>query len=264
MSEPSPNIEQEVYQGLNVKYTPAPLGKRILAYVTDMSIIGAASYVLVFVGMFLGIGAGAILSVIVGEEEDAGAAIALLAIIITFLLISFVSHAYFVYYEYKKGMTLGKKIFGLRVISKNGGKLTLGQCVLRETIRYIDVGLVIPGLLSTTISESRQRLGDMAAGTLVTHSAAREDRKNFLYVPQDRYMHMKAALHCQPIPSELKNHYLAFAYHKYIARKQVEPALEQQWVDQIRQYIKDSEEMKLNNEELLLFFGEYCNQLSTA
>ena len=67
-----------------------------------------------------------------------------------------------------KGQTLGKWVLGLRVLDQNGLELQFTQVALRNILRVVDtlpLGLV--GGISILSTEHRQRLGDMAAGTVV-------------------------------------------------------------------------------------------------
>lgn len=64
------------------------------------------------------------------------------------------------------GRTIGKMIFGLRVVMNDGTPLTPGRAFLRNIMRILDISLMIP-LVFVLISPLRQRIGDLAAGTLV-------------------------------------------------------------------------------------------------
>ncbi|MEP6465653.1 MAG: RDD family protein [Parafilimonas sp.] len=66
------------------------------------------------------------------------------------------------------GQSIGKKIIGIKVIGENGGRPALHQYLIRWLTRPFDFvffGLI--GLLTVVLSKKNQRLGDMAAGTLV-------------------------------------------------------------------------------------------------
>ena len=66
------------------------------------------------------------------------------------------------------GQSIGKKLLSIKVISENGGQPALHQYLIRWLLRPFDFfffGLV--GLLTVVNSKRNQRLGDMAAGTLV-------------------------------------------------------------------------------------------------
>jgi len=72
------------------------------------------------------------------------------------------------------GATFGKKILGLRVVNEAGGQVKFGQAMVRNFIRGIE--LVIPFTPLILFFNPRfQRLGDMAAGTLVVYSRPRID-----------------------------------------------------------------------------------------
>jgi uncharacterized RDD family membrane protein YckC len=67
------------------------------------------------------------------------------------------------------GQTLGKRVVGVRVITEKGVPLTGAQAVLRNLIGAVD-GLsffFMVGLSSMILSRRFQRLGDLAAGTMV-------------------------------------------------------------------------------------------------
>jgi uncharacterized RDD family membrane protein YckC len=68
-----------------------------------------------------------------------------------------------------RGQTLGKRVFRLRVIDAGGFPLTLSQTLLRNVLRFADAlpGAYLIGGVSALLSQKSQRLGDVAAGTLV-------------------------------------------------------------------------------------------------
>ena len=68
-----------------------------------------------------------------------------------------------------RGQTLGKRFLRLRVMDAAGLKLSPSQIVLRNLLRFVDsipVLYFFGGLVALTSARS-QRLGDMAAGTVV-------------------------------------------------------------------------------------------------
>ena len=67
------------------------------------------------------------------------------------------------------GTTPGKSLLGLRVVAADGGLLTGRALVVRNVMRVVDA-LPFPygvGLAAAVVSERGQRLGDLAAGTVV-------------------------------------------------------------------------------------------------
>jgi hypothetical protein len=85
-----------------------------------------------------------------------------------------VTAAWALYYyfacELLTGQTLGKKAMGLRVANEDGSPPEMRQIAVRSVLRLIDgVGLYLVGLVTMLASgKRRQRLGDMAAKTIVT------------------------------------------------------------------------------------------------
>ena len=79
--------------------------------------------------------------------------------------------ALFYYYatESAGGQTLGKRLLGLRVERQGGGEATEREIVTRTVLRIIDgIGFYLVGLVTMMVTgERRQRLGDLAAGTVV-------------------------------------------------------------------------------------------------
>jgi uncharacterized RDD family membrane protein YckC len=68
------------------------------------------------------------------------------------------------------GQTAGKRVMGLRVLSDRGVPITAAQAILRNLVGAVD-GLLpfcyLLGISSMMLSTRFQRLGDLAAGTMV-------------------------------------------------------------------------------------------------
>jgi uncharacterized RDD family membrane protein YckC len=76
-----------------------------------------------------------------------------------------------------RGQTIGKRLLKLRVVDATGLKLTLPQVVMRNLLRPIDalpVAYLVGGVASF-LSQKGQRLGDLAAGTVVVVAARRKE-----------------------------------------------------------------------------------------
>ncbi len=78
--------------------------------------------------------------------------------------------------EARSGATIGKRMFGVRVVALEGAPATAQQALIRNALRIVDALplLYAAGLLSMARSGGtrRQRLGDLAAGTTVIVTAA--------------------------------------------------------------------------------------------
>ena len=73
----------------------------------------------------------------------------------------------------KRGATPGKRAVGLRVVQATGSPITLGQAVIRNFLRFIDGMPFFTygfGITSCLATKRFQRLGDLAAGTVVIYA----------------------------------------------------------------------------------------------
>jgi len=79
---------------------------------------------------------------------------------------------YFTLFEaFWNGRTLGKRIARIRVIQKTGRGISFFEAMTRNLLRFID-GLpffYVVGVITVFCTRDSQRLGDLAAGTLVVH-----------------------------------------------------------------------------------------------
>jgi len=88
-----------------------------------------------------------------------------------------ISVVYAIVLEWRwRGQTIGKRLFGLRVMDVQGLRLQFTQVALRNLLRVIDMlpFLYLVGGLTAVFSRNAQRLGDMAANTIVTRERKAE------------------------------------------------------------------------------------------
>lgn len=130
-------------------------GRRVLATIIDGIVLGIISFVINIPTLILG-GAGA---------EGASSAYSTVAN----LLFAIVAIAYFVVMEGRLGQTVGKMVVGVEVV-REGRTVApgYGAAALRTLLRIVD-GLFayLVAFIVVLVSDKRQRLGDMAAGTQV-------------------------------------------------------------------------------------------------
>ena len=71
--------------------------------------------------------------------------------------------------EAATGQTLGKRVLGLRVVRLDGSPAGAGAIALRTILRVVDSlpFAYIVGLIVMLATPSKQRVGDLAAGTVV-------------------------------------------------------------------------------------------------
>lgn len=83
-------------------------------------------------------------------------------------LMGLISLGYFTYFEGTTGQTIGKKIANIKVVRMDGKPMTYMDSLIRTVLRIIDgIFFYLVGLIIVVASEKKQRLGDMAAKTLV-------------------------------------------------------------------------------------------------
>lgn len=87
------------------------------------------------------------------------------------VLLFLLEWGYFAFFEWMwSGRTIGKKAMGIRVIESYGYPLSPWSALVRNFVRAIDsIGLYGPSLVSMALSGRMQRLGDLAAGSIVIH-----------------------------------------------------------------------------------------------
>jgi len=88
------------------------------------------------------------------------------------------------------GQSIGKKLMHIKVIGEDGGRPALHQYLIRWLTRPFDIifSLGLTGLLTTVLSKKNQRLGDMAAGTLVIKTKIETDIDDTVFLEvEDAY-----------------------------------------------------------------------------
>ena len=143
-------IQLETPEGTQIDIHPAGLFVRGLAFLVDelirWVIISAGFMFTAFLGLF-------------------GQGLALIILFTTYWL-------YGVLFEVlNSGMTPGKKMQKLQVVHDDGTPIRLPASLLRNLVLWVDQLPVFytAGIVSMTLSPRFQRLGDLAAGTLVIY-----------------------------------------------------------------------------------------------
>jgi uncharacterized RDD family membrane protein YckC len=142
-------------EGVTLELVLAGAGSRAAAAVVDLiiqgvalSILGGLVVLLVYVlGWPLG----------VAEAADA---------VIGFLVL----FGYNIAFElWRSGRTVGKQLNGLRVLRDDGGPVSFTASAIRNIVRLVDVFVLlgVPAIVSVLVTARNQRLGDLAASTIV-------------------------------------------------------------------------------------------------
>ena len=151
-----------------LEFPLASLGSRFLAAGVDTLLQGVAMTALLVVGFMT------LLS-------DAVSSAASPWIVGGLLLMGFsIYYGYFVLFEVLwQGQTPGKRMIGLRTIGASGRPMTPYDSILRNVLRIVDQlpGFYAIGIVSIFVTEKGQRLGDLAAGTVVIHERPIEQQR---------------------------------------------------------------------------------------
>jgi uncharacterized RDD family membrane protein YckC len=169
-------------EGIDLRLQLATAGERAAAFLIDSVIIVLAIIALIIVSIMMLIGTG----------PDSGQVVVIVALLAFFVL----RNGYFIAFELgARGATLGKKIVRLRVVARDGGRLTGDAVIARNAVRELEVGLPFTFLMMgyaqsqagefdayTTLAalvwmgvfvffplfnRDRLRVGDLIAGTWV-------------------------------------------------------------------------------------------------
>jgi uncharacterized RDD family membrane protein YckC len=95
------------------------------------------------------------------------------------------------------GQTLGKRLFGLRVMDVRGLRLRPSQIIIRNLLRAVDSlpALYLLGGVVCLTSRYAQRLGDLAANTIVVQAARVAAPRIDAVLEQKRYNSLRAYPH---------------------------------------------------------------------
>jgi uncharacterized RDD family membrane protein YckC len=145
-------------EGVELELVLAGLASRFIAELFDALILGAVLVAMVVVAALAGGGAGALILVVVLGG---------------FLLVTVGYHVAFEVLAC--GRTPGKRWAGLRVVLEGGGPVDLRASLVRNLVRLIEgIALFyVPAVVAVLATRRNQRLGDLAAGTLVIREPAR-------------------------------------------------------------------------------------------
>lgn len=130
------------------------------------------------------------------------------AIIVTMVALTvFVAlFGYPVFMETRFGATVGKLAMGLRVVTIEGGPIRFRHAAIRALMQVVDVWLIpigVIGVLTMLLSGQSQRLGDMAAGTVVLRGHSTVLRSiPIAFIPPPGLHHYVATLDAGAVTAE--------------------------------------------------------------
>lgn len=151
--------------GVDVALPVAGAGSRSYAFLIDWHIRVILSLAWFYVGAMVVAG-----SVSALDFRDQGASV---------LFITLPAIALYLLYHpvlevLMKGRTPGKRMAGVRIVTRTGGTPSVGALLVRNVFRLIDClpGIYLVGLVCALVTRDHVRIGDLAAGTLLVHDRA--------------------------------------------------------------------------------------------
>ncbi|HLK67836.1 MAG TPA: RDD family protein [Bryobacteraceae bacterium] len=148
----------ETPEGVVFSYELATPVTRALAWAVDAAVIGAVSTTAAKLAQAFSI---------LSPDWAKG-----LGVILYFVI----STGYAMVFEWRwRGQTLGKRVMGLRVIDAQGLRLQFSQIAVRNLLRPVDTLplFYLVGGITSLLNRHGQRLGDLAANTVVAHQTSR-------------------------------------------------------------------------------------------
>ncbi|AWX45627.1 hypothetical protein HME9304_02654 [Flagellimonas maritima] len=171
------NLQINTTQNVNLDYKIVSIGERIVAFLID----GLILYMYAFLVNIISDALGYI-------YEDTWTQRGLAAFIfLPAMCYSLLMHSIF------NGRTVGKMLLKMRVVRLDGTPVHWSNYLVRWMLRLVDIWIFLGsiGILSILFSEKRQRVGDAAAGTVVTSTKNKTkvshtilEDVNETYVPQ--------------------------------------------------------------------------------
>lgn len=130
--------------------------QRIVGVIIDYIVMGLISF------FILGASIGPALATRSPAVFLSGLFMSIILIIVIWVL-------YGIILETWKGQTVGKMVMGIIVVKENGDPCDFFAALLRNVFRIIDnlPSLYLVGFIVIALTEKRQRLGDLLAGTVV-------------------------------------------------------------------------------------------------
>ncbi|WP_156841882.1 RDD family protein [Novosphingobium aquimarinum] len=184
----SRNRELVTPEGVSLPLTIASRGARAGALILDLLLVGvlmtATTIALISI-------AGGTAALVRSVEDGSGAAQMLELLVVLWIILMFLfRNAYFLFFELgPRGATPGKRLAGIRIAARDGGRLTAEMVIARNLLRDIELFLPLVFLASAgaesgaawlaatawilvfpllpLFNRDRLRAGDMIAGTWV-------------------------------------------------------------------------------------------------
>ncbi len=183
------NLVVETPEQIGIDFEIAGVGSRMMAAIIDtlvMSLLLIIATVAPLVLIASSREAAETMVDNVARQEHVFRGVSAVGLAIVFLSSFAVIWGYYIVAELvTDGRSPGKRALGLRVVRVDGFPIGLAETVVRNLVRFIDFlpGIYGIGLVSMMAGRKTQRLGDLAAGTIVIKERAGQEKGAFTALP---------------------------------------------------------------------------------
>jgi uncharacterized RDD family membrane protein YckC len=162
----------ETPEQVSIRFPLAGMGSRFLAILIDSLLQGAVYFVLFVVFVIVLSGAPKSAAGVLSHNGEKW-------LLAGLVLVNFVMYwGYFTLFEaFWNGQTPGKRLFKIRVIQTSGRQISFFEAMIRNLLRIVDIlpSFYLVGVIAMICNRRQQRLGDLAAATLVVHERPAEE-----------------------------------------------------------------------------------------
>lgn len=163
-------IQVGTSQNVAIDYPVAGLGERIAARLIDLGIFFVTYIIFIILGL-----------VIAFSKMN--------YVLMTMGILYIASYIFYnlIFEIFMNGQTIGKRIMKIKVISLDGGQASLGQHFIRWLFRLVDFLFTaqVGGLVCIAVTENKQRIGDIVAGTTVIKTVPGTKIEHIAFSPVD-------------------------------------------------------------------------------
>lgn len=166
MDPGSEQLSIETPELVEIEVPLAGIGSRFIAVLVDTLLWAAGLFVL-----------GLVFWIIVPAVRAFSQLSYQWVVAIVTLTLFLLNWGYFTLFEaFANGRTPGKRVARIRVIQRSGRPIGLFESMARNLIRFVDQfpGVYVVGVIAVFATREHQRLGDLAAGTLVVRDREQE------------------------------------------------------------------------------------------
>lgn len=184
----APQVTLQSITGVDVELRIAGIGSRSFAFVIDWHIRLILAFAWWVVGTLLAL--GSLTSMATGKSPGSG----------YFLWVVLPASAIYLFYHpvleiLMRGSTPGKRMAGVRIVTRTGDIPGAGALLIRNVFRLIDSlpFVYLIGLIATAFTAQHVRIGDIAAGTLLILDGKEHDVSFARLTPANSSLDPRAA-----------------------------------------------------------------------